>query len=46
MSRSVLSSEKAPYRKNNKAIITIERIKIKSGHGPQKGVRYQEEVVD
>jgi hypothetical protein len=34
----VLSSERAPYRKNNKAIVTKERIRIKSGHGPQRGV--------
>jgi hypothetical protein len=28
--RPVLSSERAPYRKNNKAIVTKERIRIKS----------------
>jgi hypothetical protein len=26
-----------PYRKNNKAVVTEERIRIKSGHGPQRG---------
>jgi hypothetical protein len=44
--RPVLSSERAPYRKNNKAIVTKERIRIKSGHGPQRGARYQDELVD
>jgi hypothetical protein len=44
--RPVLSSERAPYRKNNTAIATRERIKIQSGHGPQKGARYQDEMVD
>jgi hypothetical protein len=33
-------------RKNNKAIVTKERIRIKSGHRPQKGARYQDELVD
>jgi hypothetical protein len=41
--RPVLSSERAPFRKNNKAIVTKERIRIKSGHGPQKGALYQDE---
>jgi hypothetical protein len=40
--RPVLSSERAPYRENNKAIVTKERIRIKSGHGPQRGARYQD----
>jgi hypothetical protein len=31
--RPVLSSERAPYRKNNKASVTKERIRIKSGQG-------------
>jgi hypothetical protein len=44
--RPVLSSERALYRKNNKAIITKERIRIKSGHGPQRRARYQDELVD
>jgi hypothetical protein len=44
--RPVLSSERAPNRKNNKAIVTKERIRIKSGHGPQRGARYQDELVD
>jgi hypothetical protein len=44
--RLVLSSERAPYRKNNKAIVTKERIRIKSGHGPQRGARYQDELVE
>jgi hypothetical protein len=44
--RPVLSSERVPYRKKNKAIVTIERIKIKSGHGSQRGARYQDEMVD
>jgi hypothetical protein len=44
--RPVLSSERASYRKNNKAIVTKERIRIKSGHGPQRRARYQDEVVD
>jgi hypothetical protein len=35
--RPVLSSKRAPYRKKNKAIVTIERIRIKSGHGLEKG---------
>jgi hypothetical protein len=35
--RPVLSSERATYRKNNKVIVTKEKIRIKSGHGPQKG---------
>jgi hypothetical protein len=43
---AVLSSERAPYRKNNKAIVTRERIRIKSGHGLQRGARYQGELVD
>jgi hypothetical protein len=44
--RPVLSSERASYRKNNKAIDTKERVRIKSGHGPQRAARYQEELVD
>jgi hypothetical protein len=44
--RPVLSSERAPYRKKNKAIVTKEGIRIKSGHGPQTGARYQDELVD
>jgi hypothetical protein len=44
--RLVLSSERAPYRKNNKAIITKERIRIKSGLGLQREARYQDELVD
>jgi hypothetical protein len=32
--RPVFSSERAPYRKNNKAIVTKEKIRITSGHGP------------
>jgi hypothetical protein len=44
--RPVLSSERGPYKKNNKAIVTKERIRIKSGHGPQRGARYQDELVD
>jgi hypothetical protein len=44
--RSVPSSERAPYRKNNKPIVTRERIRIASGHGPQRGARYQDEMVD
>jgi hypothetical protein len=43
--RPVLLSERAPYRKNNKAIVTKEMIRIKSGHWPQRGARYQEELV-
>jgi hypothetical protein len=35
--RPILSSERAPNRKNIKTIVTKERIRIKSGHGPQKG---------
>jgi hypothetical protein len=35
--RSVLSSERAPYGKNNKVIVTKERIKIRFGHVPQRG---------
>jgi hypothetical protein len=42
--RPVLSSERAAYRKNNKAIVTKERIRIKSYQGSQRG--YQDEVVD
>jgi hypothetical protein len=42
----VLSSERAPYRKNNKAIVSKEKIRIKSGQGPQRGARYQDELVD
>jgi hypothetical protein len=41
-----LSSERAPYTKNNRAIVTKERIKIKAGHGPKRGARYQHELVD
>jgi hypothetical protein len=44
--RPVLSSERAHNRKNNKTIVTKERIRIKSGHGPQRGARYQDELVD
>jgi hypothetical protein len=44
--RPVLSSERASYRKNSKAIVTRERIRIKSSHGPQGGSRYQDELVD
>jgi hypothetical protein len=44
--RPVFSSERAPYRKNNKAIVTKERVRIKSDHGPQRGARYQDELVD
>jgi hypothetical protein len=33
--RPVLSSERAPYRKNNKAIVTKERIRIKLVMGPK-----------
>jgi hypothetical protein len=43
--RPVLSSERAPYSKN-KTIVTKKRIRIKSGHGPQRGARYQDELVD
>jgi hypothetical protein len=31
--RPVLSSERAPYRNSNKAVVTKERIRIKSGLG-------------
>jgi hypothetical protein len=41
----VLSSERAPNRKNNIAIVTKERTRIKSGLGPQRGARYQDELV-
>jgi hypothetical protein len=44
--RAILTSERAPYRKKNKAIVTKEMIRIKSGHGPQRGARYQDELVD
>jgi hypothetical protein len=44
--RPVLSSERAPYRKNNKATVTKKKIRIKSVHGPQRGARYQDELVD
>jgi hypothetical protein len=44
--RPVLSSEREPYKKNSKAVVTKERIRIKSGHGPQRGARYQDELVD
>jgi hypothetical protein len=43
--RPVLSSERGSYRKN-KATVTKERIRIKSGHGPPRGARYQDELVD
>jgi hypothetical protein len=43
--KMTLSSERASYKKNNKAIVTKESIKIKSGHGPQKGAQYQGELV-
>jgi hypothetical protein len=39
--RPVLSSERAPYRKNNKAIGTRQRIRVKSYHGPQRGALFQ-----
>jgi hypothetical protein len=39
--RPVLSSERPPYRKNNKAIVTKESIRLKSGHGLQRGARYR-----
>jgi hypothetical protein len=38
--------KRAPYRKWKQAIVTKKRIRIKSGHGPQRGVRYQDELVD
>jgi hypothetical protein len=44
--RPVLSSERALYGKNNKVIVTKERAKIRSGHGPQRGAQYQDELVD
>jgi hypothetical protein len=44
--RPIFSSERAPNGKNNKAIVTKERIRIKSGHVPQRGSRYQDELVD
>jgi hypothetical protein len=44
--RPVLSSERTPYRNNNKAIVTKERIRIKSGYWPQRGTQYQDELVD
>jgi hypothetical protein len=44
--RPVLSSERALCRKNNKAIVTKERIRITSGHGPKMGARNQDELVD
>jgi hypothetical protein len=34
--RPVLSSEREPYGKNNEAIVAKQRIRIKSGHGPQR----------
>jgi hypothetical protein len=33
--RPVLSSERPPYKKNNKEIVTKEGIRIKSGHWPE-----------
>jgi hypothetical protein len=36
----------APYKKNNKETVTKERTKIKFGPEPQKGDRYQDELVD
>jgi hypothetical protein len=44
--RPVLSSERTPYKKNNKAFVTKERIRIKSGHRSQRESRYQDELVD
>jgi hypothetical protein len=44
--RPVLSSERVLYRKKKQAIVTKERIRIKSGHGPQKGARYQDKAVN
>jgi hypothetical protein len=41
----VLPSERAPYRKNNK-IIVKRKEKIKSDHGPQRGARCQDELIE
>jgi hypothetical protein len=43
--RPFLSSDRALYRKNNKTIDSKERIRVKSGHGSQRGLRYQDELV-
>jgi hypothetical protein len=42
--KSVLSSERAPYRENK--VIVKRKEKSKSGYGPQRGARYQDEPVD
>jgi hypothetical protein len=39
--RPVLSSERVPYRNNKKELL----IRIKSGYGPHRGARYQDELV-
>jgi hypothetical protein len=44
--RPVLSSEREPYRKKKQENVTKETIRIKSGHGPQRGARYQDEMVE
>jgi hypothetical protein len=44
--RPVLSSERAPYKNINIAIVTRGTIRIKPDHGPKRGARYQDEPVD
>jgi hypothetical protein len=44
--RPVLSSERAPNRKNIKTIVTKERKGLNLVMGPPRGARYQYELVD
>jgi hypothetical protein len=43
---SLVRSLRAHYTKWKQAIVTNERTRIKSGHGPQRGAQYQDELVD
>jgi hypothetical protein len=42
--RPVLLSEMSPYWKNNKELVTKEKIRMKSDH--ERATRFQDELVD
>jgi hypothetical protein len=44
--RPVLSSEDCLRKKNNVIVKRKKRRKMKSGEGPQREARYQDELVD